>query len=145
MALTRILYVSRRAIYGDARSIIERIIEASQRNNARDSVGGILCVGPDCFLQLCEGEDKAVAALFERIRNDERHQNLQILDHCSIHRPLTNRWVSVQASADRQGQPISYDRLREMRLKQIYRLLAELYSRVASDEEESDADDALML
>ncbi|MEQ9362684.1 MAG: BLUF domain-containing protein [Leptospirales bacterium] len=76
--MKRITYISnfsRPLIFED----IEQIGEVSTRNNGRDSLTGALFCFRNIFYQILEGEDDAVAACFERISNDDRHDRVFIL------------------------------------------------------------------
>lgn len=56
-----------------------QIAEASARHNAQDGVTGVLieCAGE--FIQVLEGERRAVKRTFTRIAEDPRHANVSIL------------------------------------------------------------------
>ncbi len=68
-----------RLVYTSARSSrcsdeeIEKILEASRRNNKRLNVTGILIHTKDRFLQVLEGDREKVTALYNKIEKDNRH------------------------------------------------------------------------
>lgn len=74
----RLVYASyaRRPISNADRS---QIAESSARNNARDGVSGMLIECADEFIQVLEGEMRAVKRVFTRLAEDERHANVSIL------------------------------------------------------------------
>ena len=76
--LIRIVYYSRaRELTTDAdRELILK--KATHNNHERNITGALLC-SDNRYLQLIEGEEKAVSALFEKIKLDPRHYHLEIL------------------------------------------------------------------
>lgn len=88
--LTRIVYLSSPLIEGhDARHAgapgaafvaeLDRILAASQRNNAAAGVTGALIFNSGLFGQVLEGPEEAVEATFLRIRADPRHGAVTML------------------------------------------------------------------
>ncbi|WP_242141232.1 MULTISPECIES: BLUF domain-containing protein [unclassified Sphingomonas] len=53
---------------------VEAILASSRRNNARDSITGLLIYDGKRFLQELEGSGPLVEAAFSRIKNDTRHR-----------------------------------------------------------------------
>lgn len=63
------------------------IARAALRNNPRLGVTGALYFDGHHFFQVLEGEDTALACLFDTIRADPRHMNVRL-----VHRgPITER------------------------------------------------------
>jgi hypothetical protein len=60
------------------------LLAASRRNNMRAGISGMLLYKGGRFLQVLEGADVAVAALYERIARDGRHQEAVVLVRESI-------------------------------------------------------------
>ncbi|MEQ9467649.1 MAG: BLUF domain-containing protein [Ekhidna sp.] len=85
-----------RLVYTSARSRrcsdedIEKILEASRKNNARLNVTGILIHTRDRFLQVLEGEKDTVMSLYKKIEKDDRHGG-SIMRFCE---PVTQRYFS---------------------------------------------------
>lgn len=82
MLLKQILYVSRCAVPahpGALRSAIAQILEASLRNNRRDSITGLLGYANGAFIQIIEGPPFEIDELVDRLLMDPRHEGLQIL------------------------------------------------------------------
>jgi len=70
--LYRLVYTSaRRSNCSD--SEIEKILEASRKNNAKLGITGILIHTKDRFLQVLDGEKDKVKALYQKIEKDDRH------------------------------------------------------------------------
>lgn len=60
-------------------TVLDDILAASRRNNARDGVSGMLLYVDGGFMQVLEGEDEAVGAVYDRIAKDKRHWNAHVL------------------------------------------------------------------
>lgn len=71
-------YVSRASAPFD-NAIVQSILQASRRNNARADVTGCLLFSGRCFAQVLEGEETVVKALTARIAGDARHGSIRIL------------------------------------------------------------------
>jgi hypothetical protein len=80
--LYRLVYHSRNRISGIPSQIaaeVDKILEASRRNNSRVAVTGALIFNAGIFAQVLEGARKDIEATFERIQRDERHGDVEIL------------------------------------------------------------------
>ena len=101
--LRRLLYRSRSALAGTDEAIaatIARILETSQRNNARDHLSGVLLFTSSMFIQVLEGPLAAVEATFERICCDHRHGEVEILEFCSVTERAFEGWSLERVHAD---------------------------------------------
>jgi hypothetical protein len=58
---------------------LDDILAASRRNNAPAGITGMLLYVEGGFMQVLEGEEEAIAAVYARICNDKRHWNAQVL------------------------------------------------------------------
>lgn len=58
---------------------LREILEVSTKNNLRDGITGLLIYRDGYFLQLLEGDEKAVKALVNKIRFDDRNSSLRVL------------------------------------------------------------------
>lgn len=80
--LYRLVYYSRNRIPGTPTEVaaeVERILQASQRNNARAGITGALIFNAGIFAQVLEGARRAIEITFERIQRDARHGDVQVL------------------------------------------------------------------
>jgi hypothetical protein len=76
--IRRLAYVSRpRADLPPAE--ISRIVVKSRINNARDGLCGVLVYTGTDFAQVIEGPSDRVEALWNRIKLDDRHQDVALL------------------------------------------------------------------
>jgi hypothetical protein len=58
---------------------VDELVRAARNNNARMGVTGALFFERGRFFQVLEGERSALVPLFDRIRSDDRHSNVQLL------------------------------------------------------------------
>lgn len=81
-----LLYQSR-AAHGITALALRDLLETAVRRNAADGVTGLLVYGemamlpgiPGLFVQWLEGPEVAVRALYDRIRRDPRHTEIEML------------------------------------------------------------------
>ena len=79
-ALYEVLYVSTLAPEQPL-SVVAEIAGRARQVNAKLDVTGLLIFVVQRFCQQLEGQLKAVLKLIERIRNDPRHTNVEVLHH----------------------------------------------------------------
>ena len=76
--MRQLLYVST-AARGFDEAGLEDILAAARRNNPHHDVTGMLLYLNGAFMQVLEGPQGDVGAIYERILKDERHWGAQIL------------------------------------------------------------------
>ncbi len=97
MPLSQLLYGSEVAPQGfpggslTAQGLVA-LHEKSQRQNEEIQVTGILLYNAGHFLQLLEGNAIVIRRLFEKIRRDRRHQNVQQLAFLPVEARLFGSW-----------------------------------------------------
>lgn len=101
MLLVRLIYCSRatgQLGYSDLKDILEK----SDKNNPLVGITGMLCYGNSMFLQLLEGDRKAVSETYSRIDRDERHTEAEIIEMAEIEHRLFGDWSMklVQLGSD---------------------------------------------
>lgn len=77
--MLRQLAFASRARPGLRASETSDLIATSRSNNARDSITGVLLYTGESFLQVIEGRDAAIGALWRRLLIDDRHRDLVCL------------------------------------------------------------------
>lgn len=97
MSLIRLAYASEAtfspgASHSGVEPHVARILLASRRNNARQSVVGGLYYGNHRFFQYLEGEEDEVRALYDRIRQDDRHRHVKTLLEEPIEQRTFDSW-----------------------------------------------------
>lgn len=85
---------------------IESILDASRRNNALVGVTGALMFSGGYFIQVLEGAEEAVEATFERIQQDPRHGNVQLVAFEPVDEPSFRNWS--MAYVGRPGESDDY-------------------------------------
>jgi len=58
---------------------LDQVLTASRRNNAMMGITGLLLFIDGGFLQMLEGEERAVRELYTRITSDPRHRNTRLM------------------------------------------------------------------
>jgi hypothetical protein len=87
-------------------AMLEQILAASRRNNARHGVTGLLVAGERRFLQALEGPEQAVLDTYARIRTDKRHHALVLLTGRSVDVRAFGDWSMAHEQGDEaQNQP----------------------------------------
>ncbi len=78
MSLSHLLYVSD-AVQAMDDAALEALIAPCRNKNHRLGVTGVLFYSAGHFIQLLEGERSVVRSLFDTIRKDPRHRDVQLL------------------------------------------------------------------
>lgn len=102
--LCRLIYVSRAVAtikYPDLKDILEK----SQENNASDGITGILCFGNGMFLQMLEGDRQTVSRTYNRICNDSRHSDSEIVDFSEVESRLFGQWSMRVIQLGKESPP----------------------------------------
>ncbi len=71
MPLMQLIYVSRP--FGFDEQVLSHILFKARHNNARDDITGALICRADLYLQLIEGPQAAIEAVYVKILADDRH------------------------------------------------------------------------
>ena len=78
--------------FGFDRAILAGILTGARRNNRRDAITGALICRHDVYLQLVEGPDTAVDALYAKILVDDRHSDIVLLLSGTVDQRLFPDW-----------------------------------------------------
>jgi hypothetical protein len=81
---------------------IEAIVDWSRNYNRQHQITGLLLYSDGRFVQVVEGEETAVRALFARIQQDARHQQVVTLSEG----PGPQRWFAEWSMAWGQVDPV---------------------------------------
>jgi hypothetical protein len=95
MPLSRLIYFSESQLdpnKGSAISQLTDILSASTRNNKLVNVTGALVFDEFWFIQILEGERGIILKTFERLKNDERHSNIALVELTDIKGRLFGNW-----------------------------------------------------
>ena len=97
----RLVYSSQSRIAApDARTELGEIFTTARRNNKRLGVTGALVITADAFAQTLEGEESVVRELYERIRQDPRHDNVSLLEAEAVGARVFGRWAMAKVADD---------------------------------------------
>lgn len=77
MEIRQLIYSSQP--FGFDQMMLNGLLTTSRRNNKRDDITGALVCRRDIYLQMLEGPDAQLQALYERISRDDRHMNLNLI------------------------------------------------------------------
>lgn len=88
----QLVYRSRAAADLEIGREIPEILSRARPRNLSLGVTGLLIFRQGAFLQLLEGPEEGVRALFERIRLDRRHEEVVILAEARAAARLYDRW-----------------------------------------------------
>lgn len=93
--LSRMIYHSENisgGLEGKMMGDLNKIMQASVRNNERDGITGALLFDPIWFVQILEGEREAISATLRRIMPDPRHDAVTVMDCAPIESRLFGNW-----------------------------------------------------
>lgn len=74
----RLLYVSR-AVGPQTTTVTDSILSAALHGNRKRGITGALCQGQGMYLQVLEGERSVINRLYNRITQDRRHTDVELL------------------------------------------------------------------
>jgi hypothetical protein len=93
--LVRLMYASRAVPAVDAEEL-HALLRQCRTNNPKHGVTGVLCFADRIFLQVLEGSRSAVNRLYQRIANDARHQEVELLSYQEIDERRFSGWAMGQ-------------------------------------------------
>jgi CheY-like chemotaxis protein len=100
--MQRIIYSSQRKEGFKISEIIE-MLKLAQENNYGNGLSGMLVFGNDRFLQVLEGVNAPLEALYSKIKKDDRHQNLKTIANEEIKAPSFDLWSMLLINLDTVG------------------------------------------
>ncbi len=71
---------------------IDKILESCRRNNTNKNITGILVHTDKFFIQYLEGKMEEIMPLYEKIKDDDRHSNILLLNKGTIEKRHFPRW-----------------------------------------------------
>ena len=100
----RLMYRSRDLIPADRRKVeLGHLFTEARSNNKKRGITGALLLSEDRFVQVLEGDEDAVRALFTHIERDGRHDSVSVLESGMVARRLFARWAMAKVAED--GEP----------------------------------------
>ena len=97
----RLIYRSHNRIPNDRRKAeLGAIFSAARSTNKRLGVTGALLTSGDWFVQALEGDEAVVRDLYERIRQDARHESVTLLEAETVDGRTFGRWAMAKVAED---------------------------------------------
>mgnify|MGYP003552925098 CR=1 FL=1 len=128
-----LVYVSS-AVHLMSNEELLEVLHISQTNNEKYSVTGMLLYMGGNFMQVLEGPEEGVTAIFEKIKNDKRHFNITVISMEPIVERQFEKWTMAFRNLDEEvakkesafseflNDEFTADKYREMP-ERAYRLL----------------------
>ena len=109
MPLSRLIYVSENQLDRESGSVLKQVsavLSASNRNNKRIGLTGALVFDDMYFLQILEGERRPVWETFERIKEDERHSRVLLVELRDTPERIFGNWWMGLATRNEDTQHV---------------------------------------
>lgn len=91
--MKQLIYSSRP--FGFDRAMLAAILVQARRNNSRDDITGALVCRHDLYIQLIEGPEPAIDALYSRIAHDDRHCEVQLALSDNVSERMFPDWAML--------------------------------------------------
>lgn len=81
---------------------LDEILEKSRQNNPATEISGLLIFADGVFIQVLEGFAEQVHGLFEKICDDSRHEDVEIIAEYAVKDRLFAKWsmAFIQSTFD---------------------------------------------
>lgn len=93
MKITQLCYASKRV--ESEENLLEELREIlvkSRSNNEKNDICGVLYYAKGYFFQCIQGEYENIMALYNKIRKDDRHNQIKLVQHKSIQERCFYKW-----------------------------------------------------
>lgn len=81
--------------FGFDNSTLDGILMHARRNNILNDITGALICRRDMYIQLVEGPDEAIDALFDRLQDDDRHVNVRLIASTQVEERIFPQWAML--------------------------------------------------
>jgi Sensors of blue-light using FAD len=85
--------------FGFDEAILSGILMQARRNNKRDGITGALLCRHDMYLQLIEGPEAVIDALYAKISEDDRHGDVQLALSSEVDQRMFPEWEMLDDTA----------------------------------------------
>lgn len=92
MKLCRLIYKSICSWDSFTNESLRELAATCETNNLNDDISGLLILSGDCFLQVLEGSQKQVNALYRKILGDNRHHDAMLISYEPIAKRNFEDW-----------------------------------------------------
>lgn len=103
--MLQLIYTSAATVQFSQKQLKELLHKARQ-NNESLGVSGMLVYNEGSFLQILEGEEESLTALYEKIEKDERHDNVKLLLRKEIEERSFGEWKMGFFDASRSAEKL---------------------------------------
>jgi hypothetical protein len=93
--LEQLVYVSIAAVRVNSALQMSDLLAAARPNNARDGITGVLTAIDGRFIQIIEGDADMLDRLLVRLRADDRHRSVTVLDRRPVRARAFPGWEMV--------------------------------------------------
>lgn len=109
------------------------ILSQSLKNNEINNITGVLIDYDKHFIQYLEGDSIKIFKLFEKIRSDERHKNVTLINYDKIDKRRFPKWeMKERVITDKYNGQVSLEEIKSIITKPTS-LSIEFFSRIMSD------------
>ena len=95
--IKQVIYVSRPVGFDE--EILNSILTLSRFNNERNQITGALICRSDLYLQYLEGPAHKIDSVYSKIKIDDRHEDVRLLEDGRSRRRLFSNWAM-------RGEPV---------------------------------------
>lgn len=100
----RLMYRSHNRIPAERRKAeLGEIFSVARSKNKKAGITGALLVADDWFVQVLEGDETTVRALYDRIYTDSRHERITLISTEQVDDRVFSRWAMAKVAAE--GEP----------------------------------------
>lgn len=92
MAVYRIVYISAQTVAFDDAALAE-LLAVARKNNAELGISGMLLYHEGSFMQVLEGQQADVEKLYEKIAQDDRHDNTTVVLRGDVDERTFDEWA----------------------------------------------------
>ena len=89
--IKQVIYVSRPVGFDE--EILNSILTLSRFNNERNQITGALICRSDLYLQYLEGPAHKIDSVYSKIKIDDRHEDVRLLEDGRSRRRLFSNWA----------------------------------------------------
>ena len=90
--LSYLVYTSKKTSICDE-AAVNKILESCQRNNNHHEITGVLLHSSDRFIQYIEGDYQEIKALYNKIKEDERHEQVMTISMGQVKERCFPSWA----------------------------------------------------
>jgi hypothetical protein len=80
---------------------LEAMLEKARENNVKKDITGLLVVKGYSFFQWLEGEESSVIELFNKIKDDERHHSVFVMNQENVDNRVFGDWSMGYKNIDK--------------------------------------------